>query len=372
MARNCRKSASGSKRLLLLVSTLILLTLTQAKGSSGGGGSGGGRGGGSSSSSSSGGSRSSSSSSRSSSSSSSSSGAASSKSSTSSGSTSSSSSKAAPAVGSAGAGVKPPSNSYVPRSYTGPVRPAANGAYAPVTPLTASRPLGGAYYALPAYTSSQYIYTRNRPLVHTYPVGYTLLFIPFYSAAYTGNHWAVYNQQGQFWGYDDGDITNGDYDYDDGDGLPSGCQLSTSQAASSAGVLNLASANGSTPAPAPGSANRSASAQQPRQLLCKPLAAAQAQAQGFWTKGHIVLVAVVCSIAGIILLVVLACCLPACCSGCCDCWDCCYDCLDCCERRLKPKPQTNAGKVHQTQPSVWDGATKPHQVEQVMDSNCRV
>lgn len=67
----------------------------------------------------------------------------------------------------AGAGVKPPSNSYVPRSYTGPVRQTANGAYAPVTPLTASRPLGGAYYALPAYSSSQYRFTQNRPLLHT-------------------------------------------------------------------------------------------------------------------------------------------------------------------------------------------------------------
>ena len=71
------------------------------------------------------------------------------------------------AVVQAGAGARPASNSYVPRSYTGPVRPAANGAFAPVTPLTGYRPVGGAYYALPAYTSSQYRYTRNRPLLHT-------------------------------------------------------------------------------------------------------------------------------------------------------------------------------------------------------------
>ena len=67
----------------------------------------------------------------------------------------------------AGAAVKPASNSYVPRSYTGPVRPAANGALAPVTPLTASRPVGGAYYALPAVSSSRYTYTDTRPLLHT-------------------------------------------------------------------------------------------------------------------------------------------------------------------------------------------------------------
>lgn len=199
----------------------------------------------------------------------------------------------------------------------------------------------------------------------SYPFGYSLLFIPFYSAAYTGNHWAVYNQQGQFWGYDDGDITDGDYDYDDGDGLPSGCQLSTPQAASSEGVLNLASGNISAPAPAPaaGSANRSASGQQPRQLLCKPLAASvQTQAQqGFWTKGHIILVAVICSVAGVVLLTILFCC----CGGCCR---------NCCERRpnAKPKPQTKAGKGDNLQPSVWDNATKPHQSEQMVDSNCRV
>lgn len=67
----------------------------------------------------------------------------------------------------AGAGVKPTSNTYVPRSYTGPVRTTANGAMAPVTPLTTSRPLGGAYYALPAYSSSQYHYIGSRPLYHS-------------------------------------------------------------------------------------------------------------------------------------------------------------------------------------------------------------
>ncbi|KAK9902776.1 hypothetical protein WJX75_005806 [Coccomyxa subellipsoidea] len=133
---------------------------------------------------------------------------------------SSTASKAAPAVGSGGAAVKPATNSYVPTAYAGPVRQTANGAVAPVTPLTGYRPAGGAAYRLPYYSTSAYSYTRNRPLLHTYPLGYSLLFIPFYSAAYTGNHWAVYNQQGQFWGYDDGDTTNGDYDYDSGDGLP--------------------------------------------------------------------------------------------------------------------------------------------------------
>ena len=42
-----------------------------------------------------------------------------------------------------------------------------------------------------------------------YPNGYTLLFISCYSSAYTAFHWAVYNQDQAFYGFDDGDITLG-------------------------------------------------------------------------------------------------------------------------------------------------------------------
>ena len=67
----------------------------------------------------------------------------------------------------AGAAVKPATNSYVPTAYAGPVRQTANGAVAPVTPLTGYRPAGGAAYRLPYYSTSAYSYTRNRPLLHT-------------------------------------------------------------------------------------------------------------------------------------------------------------------------------------------------------------
>ena len=42
-----------------------------------------------------------------------------------------------------------------------------------------------------------------------YPDGFTLLFIPFHSSAYTGFHWAVYNEDEVFYGFDDDDITSG-------------------------------------------------------------------------------------------------------------------------------------------------------------------
>ena len=153
-----------------------------------------------------------------------------------------------------------------------------------------------------------------------YPFGYSLLFIPLYSAAYTGNHWAVYNDQGQFWGYDDGDITGGDYDYDSGDGLPSGCQLSSPQEASSAGVLDLAApapaptlalapGNGTAFAPAPAPAT---SGNRTRQLLCKPLAAAVQQQQPYWTRGKIAAIVICSIVALVLLLVILFCCVPAC------------------------------------------------------------
>ncbi len=174
--------------------------------------------------------------------------------------------------------------------------------------------------------------------VRRYPPNYSILFIPYYSSAYTGNHWAVYNEGGQFWGYDDGDMTNGDYDYDDSDGLPPGCQLSTPQEASSAGVLNLASTNGSAlapvlapaPAPAPGSANRSASAHLPRQLLCRPVATAQAETQT-WAEAHHGLIVGLASGAAGILFTALIFGLVF--------WE---DLRKCCKR--KPKPQTPAVK----------------------------
>ena len=176
-----------------------------------------------------------------------------------------------------------------------------------------------------------------------YPYGYTILFIPYYSSAYTGNHWAVYNEGGQFWGYDDGDVTNGDYDYDDSDSLPFGCQLSTPQAASTEGVLNLANAStpvlapalapalasAAAPAPAPGSANRSATVARPRQLLCKPLPTAQAEEQESWAKAYSGVIWGICVSVMVIAMIVGIL------------W---YEDVLCCKR--KPKPQTLAGRVH--------------------------
>ena len=43
-----------------------------------------------------------------------------------------------------------------------------------------------------------------------FPKGYTLQFVPFYAAEYTGYHWAVYDQIKRFYGYDDGDATSGE------------------------------------------------------------------------------------------------------------------------------------------------------------------
>lgn len=167
-----------------------------------------------------------------------------------------------------------------------------------------------------------------------YPFGYSLLFIPFYAGAYTGNHWAVYNQDGQFWGYDDGDITNGDYDYDSGDGLPAGCQNSAPGAAAAAGAIDL-----TAPAPAPGPAGAgfgdpttnassgnltagglSGNSTAGRQLICKPLSAAvtaddQSISSG-WSTGQIVGV-VAGVVAGVVLLLALICCIiPACIKSC--------------------------------------------------------
>ena len=42
-----------------------------------------------------------------------------------------------------------------------------------------------------------------------YPGGYTLLYIPYYSPDYSGYHWAVYNNDNTFYGFDDGDATLG-------------------------------------------------------------------------------------------------------------------------------------------------------------------
>ena len=46
-------------------------------------------------------------------------------------------------------------------------------------------------------------------LLRRYPDGYTLLFISSHSPAYTGSHWAVYDQDNLFCGFDDGDTTSG-------------------------------------------------------------------------------------------------------------------------------------------------------------------
>ena len=43
-----------------------------------------------------------------------------------------------------------------------------------------------------------------------YPYGYSLIFIPYYSPAYTGYHWGVYNEQNNFYGFDEGDASSGE------------------------------------------------------------------------------------------------------------------------------------------------------------------
>ena len=42
-----------------------------------------------------------------------------------------------------------------------------------------------------------------------YPNDYMLLFISFHSSAYTGFHWAVYDENQVFYGFDDNDINVG-------------------------------------------------------------------------------------------------------------------------------------------------------------------
>ncbi len=43
-----------------------------------------------------------------------------------------------------------------------------------------------------------------------FPKGYTLQFVPFHAAEYTGFHWAVYDQTKRFYSFDDGDATSGE------------------------------------------------------------------------------------------------------------------------------------------------------------------
>ncbi len=43
-----------------------------------------------------------------------------------------------------------------------------------------------------------------------FPGGYTLLFIPYYSAEYTGYHWTVYDNHNKFYSFDDGDASPGE------------------------------------------------------------------------------------------------------------------------------------------------------------------
>lgn len=51
---------------------------------------------------------------------------------------------------------------------------------------------------------------RKHALVCRYPAGYSLIFIPYYSPAYSGYHWGVYDQSNNFYGFDDGDTTAGE------------------------------------------------------------------------------------------------------------------------------------------------------------------
>lgn len=42
-----------------------------------------------------------------------------------------------------------------------------------------------------------------------YPAGFTLQYVAFYSSAYAGHHWAIYDQAHTFYAYDNGDVTEG-------------------------------------------------------------------------------------------------------------------------------------------------------------------
>lgn len=63
--------------------------------------------------------------------------------------------------------------------------------------------------------------------VFRYPVGYTIMYIPYYSPVYVPDygHWAVYNEQGVFYDFDDSETSPDFYDYESE--LPGGCEYSS-------------------------------------------------------------------------------------------------------------------------------------------------
>ncbi|KAK9902772.1 hypothetical protein WJX75_005657 [Coccomyxa subellipsoidea] len=122
-----------------------------------------------------------------------------------------------------------PASTYLHAPYNGPMQIAASGAYVPKAALTSQYPRNGARCAISAAAAggAAGVYVAsNRPYVHMYPAGYTIICIPYYSPVYvrTYGHWAVYNEQGIFYDFDDGDATDDFYDYDSADGLPAGCE----------------------------------------------------------------------------------------------------------------------------------------------------
>ena len=100
----------------------------------------------------------------------------------------------------------------------------------------------------------------------------------------TYGHWAVYNEQGIFYDFDDGDATDDFYDYDSADGLPAGCEFSTPNDNFLDGApLDLSKDLGGVPVPAPAPAAARVAAPVPSVLPPEPAAAAT-QAPGAVTQ----------------------------------------------------------------------------------------
>ncbi|CAL5228156.1 g11236 [Coccomyxa viridis] len=102
-----------------------------------------------------------------------------------------------------------PDIDYLHPLYRGPTIGSGSGSLAVRNGLTIGYPHDGITCNIPNTTASQKTYDANRPWYHTFPKGYTLQFVPFYAAEYTGWHWVVYDQTKRFYSFDDGDNTNG-------------------------------------------------------------------------------------------------------------------------------------------------------------------
>ncbi|CAL5228155.1 g11235 [Coccomyxa viridis] len=159
-----------------------------------------------------------------------------------------------------------PKEDYLPPSYHGPTIGSDSGGLVVPSNLTTEYPRDGISCTIPGTSASRKPYNAARWYQHTFPKGYTLQYVPFYAAEYTGHHWAVYDQNKKLYSFDDGDATAGDYDYDDGHDLPIGCQYldeqpsnqPSSNSTSPAAVSGLAGAGVSGYVSAPASSPSSA------------------------------------------------------------------------------------------------------------------